>query len=1569
MRTFTSSTLKKYVFIALNLLFFMSIYAEVPAFDSDKPATTFTTSYSQAFNTTWDGSTFYNQWDTEGANCFSAADITSGYLQFFWTTKTIMRSKTVYSTPYVFSAVLDWSAGSNRGGIIVRTKALGAIYSLQETTAGDPGFNREGIAFYPSADGQNMIVQFSAADVPGNIAATQINAPKPVGVSSLLNDQGTIRIEDFGTSLYVYYRGARYIRIDLGGLSGGVYTSGTVYDADMVSKGTFTGMEVETTGKIGVAQRNASIKIYSAEIKTEPPPTLSFDDDKPVVTYPDTYSQVFNTTWDGTTFYDQWEALNANSFSASDITSGYLQFHWYDKIVIRSKTAYNTPYVFSAVLDWSAGSNVGGLVVRAKAAEIPFSIWDFQEPGSGTTFNREGIVFYPSTDGLNMIVQFSGIVNGGSTPITQINVPKPVGVTSLLNDQGTIRIEDFGTSLYVYYRGSRYIRIILGGLSDGVYTSGTVYDADMVSKGTFTGMEVETTGKIGVAQRNASMRLYSVSINSKDLLKQTINFDFIGKKFITDNPFTLSVSATSGLPVDLKILSGPATLSGNTITLTGEMGVIILSAKQSGDSIYNPATEVQHSIYVTDQTLGNINPDSQDYVDNWVATDAIGRQLPYYDEIGPKRNNKQVGVFYYNWLGAHGTQVWDITKILKQYPSDPLSPNNPGWGGLTGFHFWGEPEAGYYRSEDPWVIRRDLQMLSNAHVDFLYLDASNGKLYMETLKELCRVSMQMRKEGIATPKILFFATLGSVVNEIYDTFYAESLYSDLWFKWDGKPVIFGNIKDSVLRNDVKDFFTIKYSWAWTNAKTEPNHWQWLDTYPQDYGWSTDPAIPEQICVSVASHPNNSIGNSYSSGMEPTVNSDYLTAYTGQGLHFAEQWKRALTIDPPIIMVTQWNEWIAQRFTQPSNQTTYAGRPTIEGNTHFVDVFTEEFNRDMAPMKGGHTDNLYYQLISNIRKYKGMAAPQVFSAPSTINIDGNYSEWATVSPVFKDPKGDVIHRNFKSYDPTVQLINTTGRNDIIESRATYDADNIYFYVKTVDVITSYTDSNWMLLFIDADRSKGTGWEGYDYVVNLGVKSATQTTFKKWDGKNWSNEVTIPYKLTGNEMELSIPRTSILMDKSAPEFYFHWSDNAQQLDSINSFFTDGESAPDRRFNYNFGSAKAPIILQSAYKPHSIPGKIEFEDFDNGGAGVAYVDNDLGNSGGVYRPSESVDIEPIVNGGYNVGWINSKEWLSYTVDVKALGTFTANIQYASNGEGNEVVIYIDGIDKSGVISFPSSGGFSSWISKSVDINTTPGKHIIKFFIKNTSNNFKIDFVDFVEKKVAYPNNGTGLNKSIWAASLGGRTWFKDSICSGIDPVIDHIWADESPGCNVSNDFWNIRWQGQIQPLFTEEYTFYLTVNDMGRVWINDQLLINGWMGTSSGTTITGTIALTAGQKVPIKVDFAEKTADAMVKLEWSSASNPMEVVPQSQLFPIITTGISDIRQAYYHVYPNPATNKLTISSFDNQVDAINILDLQGRIVYKNTEQFIGQKSIDINLAKGIYFIKLLGVVSFRTQKLIIE
>ena len=1058
----------------------------------------------------------------------------------------------------------------------------------------------------------------------------------------------------------------------------------------------------------------------------------SFDSDKPIKTFNTEYNQSFNTPWDSITFFTQWDVVDPlTPFNAQDITSGYLQFEWIYKRIILSKLSYYPPYTIQTEIEYPASVNQGGVVLRAN----PVDPDQVQEGPGGTGFNSEGITFYPTPDGSNMIVQFSGVFNGSSTPITQILVPNPFGVGSLMN-KGLLRIEDFGTTIYVYYNGIQLTRINLGGKSGSIYTSGTVYNYKMEVAGTFTGMEVEEMGKLAVAQRGSAIKLYSAKINFNTRINQTISFTPISKKVITDVPFTISATATSGLSIQYSIVTGPATLVGDKVTLTGEMGVVTIKASQYGGELYDPANDVITSFYVADPAVNNASPVSQDYVDNWVVTDALGRQLPSYDEAGAKRANKQVGVFYYLWLGTHYDKVYDTSKIIAGYPSDPMGPSNPGWSPEPATYFWGEPEVGYNRSEDPWVIRRDLQMLSNAHVDFLFFDTSNGYLYLDVVKVLCEVSLQMRKEGIHTPQIAFLTNAGAqTVNYLYDHFYAYSAYDELWFKWEGKPLLLGNMNEPALRPEVKNFFTIRYSWAWTDP-TLSKQWQWLDTYPQDFGWNTDPAVPEQIAVAVGSHPEINRGSSFNNNAEPPVNEKYLTAFTGQGLHFAEQWKRALEVDPPVVMVTQWNEWIAGRSIWDKGDATVAGRPIKNGDSYFIDAFNEEWNRDMVPMKGGHTDNYYYQLIANVRKYKGMAAPQVFSTPTTINLAGDFSQWQTITPVFKDPIGDVMHRNFRGYDAAVQYVNNTGRNDLLESRVTYDANTLFFYVKTATAITPYTDPNWMLLFIDADRSKGTGWEGYEYVVNLGVKSATETTLKQWDGKVWGNELRVSYKLVGNEMVLSILRTALLLDTATPEFYFKWADNPQQLNDITSFFTDGDAAPDRRFNFNFSTSKIIAIPETPFKSMNIPGTVELEDFNNGGAGVAYSDATVGNSGGSYRSAESVDVEPIAGGGYDISWINANEWLHYTVDVKAVGTYTVNIKYAANSTGNEAMLYVDGVDKSGVIAFPTSGG--AWNSKTVDIQLATGKQIIKFIIKNASNDFKLDKMVFSDLiTVSSPTN----------------------------------------------------------------------------------------------------------------------------------------------------------------------------------------------------------------------------------------
>jgi len=64
----------------------------------------------------------------------------------------------------------------------------------------------------------------------------------------------------------------------------------------------------------------------------------------------------------------------------------------------------------------------------------------------------------------------------------------------------------------------------------------------------------------------------------------------IPNKSTVDAPFTVSGTATSNLPLTYSIVSGPATISGNTVTLTGVAGNVVVRAHQVGDTAYYPAT-------------------------------------------------------------------------------------------------------------------------------------------------------------------------------------------------------------------------------------------------------------------------------------------------------------------------------------------------------------------------------------------------------------------------------------------------------------------------------------------------------------------------------------------------------------------------------------------------------------------------------------------------------------------------------------------------------------------------------------------------------------------------------------------------------------------------------------------------------------------------------------------------------------------------------------------------------------------------------------------------------------------
>ena len=84
---------------------------------------------------------------------------------------------------------------------------------------------------------------------------------------------------------------------------------------------------------------------------------------------------------------------------------------------------------------------------------------------------------------------------------------------------------------------------------------------------------------------------------------QAISFPQIPDKLNSTAPFAISATSTSGLEVQFNILSGPATLNGNIVTLTGDTGMVFIEASQPGNSQYNPADPVINSFMVLDPAL------------------------------------------------------------------------------------------------------------------------------------------------------------------------------------------------------------------------------------------------------------------------------------------------------------------------------------------------------------------------------------------------------------------------------------------------------------------------------------------------------------------------------------------------------------------------------------------------------------------------------------------------------------------------------------------------------------------------------------------------------------------------------------------------------------------------------------------------------------------------------------------------------------------------------------------------------------------------------------------------------
>ncbi|MDP1994079.1 MAG: PKD domain-containing protein, partial [Ignavibacteria bacterium] len=130
--------------------------------------------------------------------------------------------------------------------------------------------------------------------------------------------------------------------------------------------------------------------------------------------------------------------------------------------------------------------------------------------------------------------------------------------------------------------------------------------------------------------------------------------------------------------------------------------------------------------------------------------------------------------------------------------------------------------------------------------------------------------------------------------------------------------------------------------------------------------------------------------------------------------------------------------------------------------------------------------------------------------------------------------------------------------------------------------------------------------------------------------------------------------------------------------------------------------------------VPALIQAENFDNGGEGVAYHDNDAKNVGLAYRPNEGVDLEPSNDQGFDVYWMTAGEWLEYTIEVPTDGSYDVIPNVASVPGFGNLRVLINNVDVSGKKLVANTGGWQSW--KPITIANVPlksGKQILRIEI----------------------------------------------------------------------------------------------------------------------------------------------------------------------------------------------------------------------------------------------------------------
>ena len=474
--------------------------------------------------------------------------------------------------------------------------------------------------------------------------------------------------------------------------------------------------------------------------------------------------------------------------------------------------------------------------------------------------------------------------------------------------------------------------------------------------------------------------------------------------------------------------------------------------------------------------------------------------------------------------------------------------------------YWDEPLFGYYFQTDKWVLRRHVKLLTHAGIDFLIFDTTNRLTYWPHVKALLEVLEEYRLEGWDVPKVAYYTNTrsGETVQEIWNDLYKPGLFPELWFRWDGKPFIIADPDECT--QEQRAFFTFRLP-QWPTEAKKQGGCPWIDFERPQRAWQNDKGENEIVPVSVAQHPNLSFGDGALYGDPVPRGRAYHDARNDKtpeallyGYNVAEQWERAIELDPQMVFFTGWNEWTVGRIQGDEP------RPVL-----LIDQADREYSRDVEPMKGGFFDNYYMQLCDYVRRYKGSPTLPERQGFRSIDLSGPFSQWDGAYEYWCMPFG-TLPRNAEGQGGATYTDNT-GRNEFECLKVCHDDKNLCFYARTREDIQFNMFTKWMTLLIGVKgRPYAPSWHGFHYIVNDIVLDGNTTFIQEClGGWRFGRNTRVSYKRENRELMIQIPRRLLGLNEDGFELYFKWADHTGSSETMSDYYLHGESAPYGRFAY--------------------------------------------------------------------------------------------------------------------------------------------------------------------------------------------------------------------------------------------------------------------------------------------------------------------------------------------------------------------------------------------------------------------